>query len=1154
MFCPKCDFDNPDGSKFCGDCGNALSASCTHCGTQNPPGHKFCGECGQALTSDSTAGEWETAVQGRRFVSVLFIDLVGFTSFSEGRDPEEVREMLTQYFATARETIERFGGVIDKFIGDAVTAFWGATQAHEDDAERAVRAALELVDAVAEFDEEAGVPELRLRAGVLSGEAAVGTGGNRAGMIVGDIVNTAARLQAAAEPGTVLVGESTKTLTESAIEYEYAGEHELKGKSSLVSAWRALGVTGAVGGRGRTSGLEAPFVGRVNELRMLKDQVHATTREHEARLISIVGEAGIGKSRLAWELQKYLDGLAEVFRWHQGRSPAYGTGVTLWALGEMIRSRAGITETEEPEKAAIKLRTAVAEHVPDAEERDWIEPRLAAVLGLRANPSEDRRELFNAIRSFFQHMAGEASTIMVFEDLHWADESQLDFIEEFIEMSRGLPILVITLARPELLERRTGWGSAPTHFVSMRLGPMSDDEMGTLIDGLAPGIPEETISLIVRQAAGVPLYAVEYVRTLVNSGDLMLEGSSYHPSRELSELGVPDSLHAVIGARLDRLSPDDRKLVQDAAVLGQSFSIEGLAALTGTPADELEGRLRELVRAELFRFETDPRSPERGQYQFVQSLIREVAYTRLAKSERRGRHVAVAEYHRSKAPVEAAAVIASHYLDAYEADPDNQLAAQARESLMDAAHRAADLFSDVQALELAERALVVAGTTSDHVPIWSFMVRPATSLFRFDAAVDYATRSLEWYREHGTPAETVGAAATLGFAILGRESASEASTTMSPYYDPTRLHEPEMRRLGNELARAHMLSQDDLSRAAHISREVLEAAEDVDDMELVIEAMNTRGTAMGMDGRLYESIAMLREAVRLGEIHDFPPATMRAINNLSVIGWSNGLNSVREHTQRGYELAQRLGRLEFVTRMLTHRTAVLSEEGRFQQAIDLIDDTDIGNDVLWSTAFSAVRSIVEWQATGFLEPLAEARMRITSAGSMDEPQMRALMGDYESRILYLQGDPARALETALAGLPDALPGYEQPGTAIRAALELEQPEPLATVRDAMGAATGRRRRAFSTAAEAGEAAIQGRYDEAARMFDLLLGLIEDTEGPLSLSIWKAEMGRALVEHPEATKAAASAHDWFATVGAEGYLQRYQDVWQRYLPEDVLQAG
>jgi class 3 adenylate cyclase len=278
----------------------------------------------------------------RRLVSVLFADLVSFTTYSEGRDAELVRDTLTRYFEAARAVIEAHGGRVEKFIGDAVMAAWGAPTANEDDAERAVRAALEVVEAVRNL----GVG-LEARVAVLTGQAAVTIGTTDQGMVAGDLVNTASRLQSVAPPGSVLVGEATMQAAVSAIAFEPAGEQVLKGKESPITAWRAVRVVGDRGGRSRGEGLEPPFVGRELELRLLKDLLHAIGREQRPRLVSITGPAGIGKSRLAWEFEKYLDGVVEDIYWHRGRAPSYGEGVTFWALGEMVRKRADLLVNDE---------------------------------------------------------------------------------------------------------------------------------------------------------------------------------------------------------------------------------------------------------------------------------------------------------------------------------------------------------------------------------------------------------------------------------------------------------------------------------------------------------------------------------------------------------------------------------------------------------------------------------------------------------------------------------------------------------------------------------------------------------------------------------------------------------------------------------------
>ncbi|MEO6577430.1 MAG: adenylate/guanylate cyclase domain-containing protein, partial [Candidatus Limnocylindria bacterium] len=303
-----------------------------------------------AATGEPTIGP----TAERRLVSVLFADLVGFTTLSESRDPEIVRELLNRYFETATQIIGAYGGTIEKFIGDAVMAVWGAPTAHEDDAERAVRSALDLVEAVRGIGEEFG-GELHARAGVLTGEAAVTLGATNQGMVAGDLVNTASRLQSAALPGTVLVGESTFQAASGAIAFEPAGDKVLKGKAAPVPAYQALRVVGRRGGAGRSEQMESPFVGRAPELRMLKDFHVATGAERRPRLVSIIGQGGIGKSRLVWEFQKYIDGVTEVVYWHQGRSPAYGEGISFWALAEMVRGRASITDADDPATARTKL-------------------------------------------------------------------------------------------------------------------------------------------------------------------------------------------------------------------------------------------------------------------------------------------------------------------------------------------------------------------------------------------------------------------------------------------------------------------------------------------------------------------------------------------------------------------------------------------------------------------------------------------------------------------------------------------------------------------------------------------------------------------------------------------------------------------------------
>ena len=338
--------------------------------------------------------------------------------------------------------------------------------------------------------------------------------------------------------------------------------------------------------------------------------LEATGREGRARLVSVVGQAGIGKSRLAWEFLKYVDGLVEAVYWHQGRSLAYGTGISYWALGEMVRARAGIGEGEETDAATAKLAAMTSEYLPDPDERAWIEPRLAALLGLAETPEGSREELFAAWRTLFQRIAERGTTVMVFEDLQWADRALLDFIDDLLEWSRSSPILVITLARPELLERRPDWG-AGRRSVSTTLEPLDRALMAQLLAGLVPGLPASAVEAIVARAEGVPLYAVELVRMLIADGRLEATADGYRPVGDLTSLAVPETLQALVTARLDALDAADRSLLQAAAVLGTSFT-PGIARgdRPASPCHCVESRLRSLVRRELLMLDADPRSPD----------------------------------------------------------------------------------------------------------------------------------------------------------------------------------------------------------------------------------------------------------------------------------------------------------------------------------------------------------------------------------------------------------------------------------------------------------------------------------------------------------------------------------------------------------------
>ena len=602
--CPACGTENSAGRKFCGGCGQPLALTCAACGAANEPDMRFCGQCGSPL--DAAAPERPPAAAPaaeRRLVSVLFADLVGFTTLSESRDAEEVRELLSHYFDSCRSLIGRYGGTVEKFIGDAVMAVWGTPVATEDDAERAVRAGLDLVASVAALGDEFGAPGLAARVGVLTGEAAVTLGAEGEGMVAGDLVNTASRIQSAAEPGTVLVGEATRRTSEAAIAYADAGSHELKGKAEPVQLWRASRVVSGRQGALKSAGLEAPFVGRERELRQLKELFHACADEKKPHLVSVTGIAGIGKSRLGWEFYKYFDGLADTIYWHRGRCLAYGEGVTYWALADMIRMRCLIAEDEDDASAAAKLHATVEEHLRDPADRTFVEPRLAQLLALGDHKPGEQQDLFAAWRLFFERLAETYPTVLAFEDLQWADASLLDFVEYLIEWSRGHPIFVLTLARPELADRRPSWGAGHRHFSSMYLEPLGEAAMEELLTGLVPGLPEEIRAQVLARAEGVPLYAVETVRMLIDRGALVA-------GRRRLPAGRPDRVARRPGdaARIDRGPPRRARAPGAPAAPGRVRARQDLhrRGTCGHLGHGAAGRAAADARAQ-----GDPRAPDR---------------------------------------------------------------------------------------------------------------------------------------------------------------------------------------------------------------------------------------------------------------------------------------------------------------------------------------------------------------------------------------------------------------------------------------------------------------------------------------------------------------------------------------------------------------
>ena len=809
----------------------------------------------------------------RRLVSVLFADLVGFTTLSESRDAEEVRELLSRYFDTCRRLVGLYGGTVEKFIGDAVMAVWGTPVATEDDAERAVRTALDLVAAVQALGQEVGVEGLRARAGVLTGEAAVNLAAVGEGMVAGDLVNTASRVQSVAEPGSVFVGEATRRASEGTVVYEPAGSFELKGKEGETPLWKALRVVSGRGGSLKSEGLEAPFVGRDRELRQIKDHFHVCAEEHRAHLISVTGIAGIGKSRLAWEFYKYFDGIAQTIYWHRGRCLAYGEGVSYWALADMVRWRCGIAEDDEPEEGLRKLRAALQEHLLDPEERHFVEPRLAQLLALGDGASHERQDLFAAWRLFFERLADTYPTILVFEDMHWADSSLLDFVEYLLEWSRDKPLFVVTLARPELLEKRPTWGAGHRNFTSMYLEPLSEEAMDELLVGLVPGLPAPLRQQILERAEGVPLYAVETVRMLLDRGLLVEEGSAYRVVGEVGTLEIPETLHALIAARLDGLSPDERRLLGDAAVLGKTFAPHALAALSGLDGQDLDALLTAMVRREVLGLQSDPRSPEQGQYTFLQDLLRHVAYETLPRRERRQKHLAAAEHLSEElGEDEVIEVIASHYVAAYEAQPDAADAAgvkaSAREALVRAGRHARSLAAAAEARRYFEQAAEFVDAPLERAELLADAGEMAGFAGDGEAAWRLINEAIAIYEGAGDAHAGARVTIRLGRVAGMGPRRDDMRPMLEHAFDVLSADEPDedLAALAVSLSAFYWFSGDG-ERAAQRGELALDLAEAGGYTEVLVRALARKGFVADGRGHPNEALALTGHALKLAREH-----------------------------------------------------------------------------------------------------------------------------------------------------------------------------------------------------------------------------------------------------------------------------------------------
>jgi predicted ATPase/class 3 adenylate cyclase len=1008
--CAACGFANPADALFCGNCGSALGRPCPACGTVVPPGLAFCTSCGAALEEEE-----RVAAEERKVVTAVFVDLVGFTGRSERLDPEDVRGFLAPYHARAKAELERFGGTVEKFIGDAVVAVFGAPVAHEDDPERAVRAALAVRDAISELNAEDPALGLSLRIGAATGEALVNLAARPEQgeqLAAGDVLNTASRLQSAAPADGILVDEATRRATDHSIEYRDTEPVQAKGKSEPVPVWEPVAPKARLGVDIAFRG-GAPLVGRGDELNALLDAVSRAQRDRTPQLVTLVGVPGIGKSRLVWELFSALDSdPAQYVTWRQGRSLPYGDGVAFWALGEMTKAQAGILESDDAEAAEAKLRAAVEHVIEESEEAGWVESHLRPLAGLGAGAEtggDHAAEALAAWRRFFEALAEQRPLILVFEDLHWADDGLLDFVDQMAEWMTDVPLLILCTARPELLDRRAGWGGGKRNATTISLAPLSQDDTAALVSSLLDGrLQADRRSELLTRAGGNPLYAEEFVRMLAQAEE---------------ELPLPESVQGIIAARLDTLPPDEKGLIQAAAIVGKVFWPGALGEMLALSQREVEQAIHALERKEFVRRERRTSVAGETAYVFRHVLVRDVAYSQIPRKRRAEMHRLAASWIEALAgdrPEDLADMVAYHYLSTLDLDrrsgrEDPELAARTRTALVEAGDRSFALNAFSAAARFYEQALELwPEGDSDRAFV---LVSLGKALFHGerggkDALREAAEEFIERDdREHAATA-LVALADVLHF-TEGRsheaaETVDQAVTLLAD--DPP--SPAKAAALANQ-ARFYGIA-DEMDTASRLAEEALELAVELDLEELEAHALNTRGIARVVSGDL-EGIEDLEQSMAIAPRHSFE--LMRAMNNLSAIYIGLGdLDRGYGLVERSLEEARRLGHAVGIAWGETQLLDRLYWRGEWDELMKRSDALLTGmSDALNSTDALLLRGRVFLGRDAMADSLESSAAALELAQKQGDPQVRFPAIATRASIVFQSGD-----ETEASALVDEL--------------------------------------------------------------------------------------------------------------------------------------